>query len=129
MKMKQHAGRPMIKLEDRVMEQVHDAWLFRKIRGALAVRFIAIGTVAVIMGFYISYHDVLQNLATTGWQLSSVGTYVADAFSKTEFVVKALLALGGLLSVMLLWDAGRFVGFLATRIFGSREQVIARIRR
>ena len=115
-------------LEDRIMAAVQDVWLMRRIRAALAVRLVAMGVVAAIGGFYVSYSHILANLATTGWHISALGTFVADAFAKTEFVVKTLLALAGVLGVMLLWDAGRFIGFLATRIMGGRETKLARVR-
>ena len=113
-------------LTTRIMRQVHDAWLFRRLRAALLIRLVALAAVLVIGGVYVSYGNILDNMGTIGWHAERLGVYFADALGGTPLVVKMLAGLAGVLGVLLLWDAGRFIGWLIARIMASRESNLSR---
>lgn len=106
------------------MARVCDVWFMRKVRSALLVRCVAIGVVALIGGFYVSYDAIFTNLIHV--RVGALDTYFLDAIGKTKWVVKALLGLAGLLSVMLLWDVGRFIGLLMSRTVLARHGALSR---
>ena len=104
------------------MGEVQHVWLVRKVRSALLVRVAAMGVVAIVGGFYISYGAIFANVA----HASSFTFYVVDAIAKTELAVQALLFLAGVLGALLLWDVGRFIGLLFTRFALGRQSNLAR---
>lgn len=110
-----------MRLEDRIMAAVHDAWLMRKIRSALMLRLGAIMVVGLIGNFYISYGAVAENVAGVAG-VGSFLAYIADAIQTTELAVKGLALFAGVLGLMLVWDTGRFLGLLISRTALHRRQ-------
>ena len=103
------------------MRRVYFIWLVGRVRSSHFVRVTALLTFILFGGVYVSYASVWHNVNQLSWSINSIGSYFVSALTKTEFTVKTLIALGGMLLVLLLWDIGRFAGRLAFRFIFSRR--------